>query len=286
MKKIVLSGLMFAMILSSTYSCQKEVDLNANKTTIQENTKNSISDITADYILGQSKLPESKINPFWRRVIGADLTAAGVGALAGMGVGAAAAGVGAIPGAIVGGLFAGAGASFTAAGISAPENTGGVGTTYNSNNPYDFAGTMHYQIMRDCQANPDTYTLNDEINMSTYKTEVFNIASGKYTTINSYKELFVDKDYKTMIYDAQNVSDISDFFVTTNSKLSGLSSRAISTLNSYSDALDLTNNPSDFITYSISAESSVLSDTNLNDKEKAIILSYMSTARIALGYYL
>lgn len=286
MKKIVLSGLMFAVILSSTYSCQKEVDLNANKTTIQENTKNSISDITADYILGQSKLPESKINPFWRRVIGADLTAAGVGALAGMGVGAAAAGVGAIPGAIVGGLFAGAGASFTAAGISAPENTGGVGTTYNSNNPYDFAGTMHYQIMRDCQANPDTYTLNGEINMSTYKTEVFNIASGKYTTINSYKELFVDKDYKTMIYDAQNVSDISDFFVTTNSKLTGLSSRAISTLNSYSDALDLTNNPSDFITYSISAESSVLSDTNLNDKEKAIILSYMSTARIALGYYL
>lgn len=288
MKKIVLSGLVFAMLLGPIYSCQKEVKLKSETSVSQLNSNKSLSDLTDDFIMQQRKLQNTKVSPFWRRVIGADLTGAGVGALAGMGVGAAAAGIGAVAGGIVGGLFGGAGASFTeAGGLVAPENTGGIDIVNNANNPYDFVGVMHYDIMRTCQADTAYYLLqNGTINMSTYKTTVFGIAAAEYKDIEDYMENFSNDEFKGIIYDLPTITDISDFFVSTNSSVSAFSSRALSILNTYSDALDETTSPDEFIAYSIQAEAIVLADTVLNDKEKAFILGYMSTARIALGYYM
>lgn len=284
MKKLFYGGLLLALVGIAFMACTKEESLSENTSSTESELL--IGTLTQGYINEQSKLPAEKVSPFWRRVIGADLTGAAAGVIAGGAGGAIAGGIGAVPGAIIGGVLVGAGASFTLAGQEpVAANLGGTPQTTNHQNPYDCVGLSHYNAMYEMEMNKLTYMPKGVLNMKAYKDLVFKHIKLTYGDHDQYKA-YVNDDFiaKEITFHANRVGDLASYFVSENNRINKMSVNALNILRDYSKALESTINTDDFVTYSIKSENIVV-NSKLLSIEKVYILSYMSTARIGVGYY-
>jgi len=286
MKKLIYGSLFFAIVGIGIVGCKKE-DIQSSPSQLSaqiiDDNADLLSDISYSYVQTQQLLTTEKLSPRWNRIIGADLTGALGGAIAGGAAGSLIGGVGAGPGALIGGLLGGAGASFTeAGGIVAPGNQGGTPIIENINNPYDFVGILHYEIMGEMTSNHETYWVNNELNYSLYKEMVFSkLKSYSIDNFNNFNDDFWIKEIK---FHAAWQEEYIEYFSSSNSRLSTLSNTCLSIAEDYYSALTLTNNTDDFVQYSINAENLVV-NSNLIDIEKKYLLIFMSTARIGVGYY-
>ena len=282
MKKIIYGSLFLTLI--GIVGCKKDQIMQNNLTQSKDSTS-MITQITDNYISAQSEIPAEKISPFWRRVIGADLTGAGAGVIAGGVAGAVTGGIGSVPGAIIGGILGVAGASFTAAGQENIANPGGNTGEPNPNNPYDFIGDIHYDIVDEMVNNYDLYMVNGELNYSKYEKLVFDHLKLKYENCDDKKHCFQCNFFASEIqFHANRDGNIVSYFVESNPRLNGMSSVVRNIIKEYSQAIQSTNKKGDFTEYSIACED-IIVNSQLNEQEKLQVLSYMATARYGINYY-
>ncbi len=283
MKKVMFSGLVIALVGVGFYSCKKDSKL----TEVTEiNNSKLISQTSSSYELEQSKISAPKISPFWRRVIGADLTGAGAGVIAGGVAGAVVGGIGSVPGAIIGGILGGAGASFTLAGAEGiAANPGGNTGGSNPNNPYDFMGAVHYDIVNTMLNDKEEYFPNNQLDYAKYEQLVFAQLKVKYQDCDDKKAIFPCAFYSSeILFHANRTGNIVSYFTSNNSRISAMSSNVRLIIKDYSQAIQATNNKSDFTQYSLACEN-IIVGSSLNDLDKMQILSYMATARYGIAYY-
>ena len=284
MKKIIFNSLIIALLGVAFNSCNKDSKLTE---VAKFNNSNLITQTTSNYINEQSKFPSTKISPFWCRVIGADCTGAGAGVIAGGTAGSLIGGIGAVPGAIIGGILGGAGASFTTAGREGiTAKPGGNSGSSNSNNPYDFMGALHYDIVNIMLNNKNEYFPNNNLNYAKYEELVFAQLKVKYQDCDDKKASFPADFYSSeILFHANRTEDIVSYFSIDNPRISGMSNNVRLIIQDFSRAIQETTNKSDFIKYSISCEN-IIVNSCLNNYDKMQILSYMATARYGISYYL
>ncbi|MBP7103430.1 MAG: hypothetical protein KBA86_09310 [Bacteroidales bacterium] len=254
--------------------------------------ENSITNKTADNKIQKA---QSKLTPGEKaQIAGADLTGLLTGAGIGSGVGNAIGGpVGAGIGATIGGVVGGTAASLSkwgqikdshdslAKGISQSNMANMHSEAGNDDNPYDSVGLIHYQLMNHFFENEYLFQLNSVFNDSTYYVNAITLFPQYYNlNITNYSQYFPFLEF-TNALDESNSFSFSELL---NNYIENEDLRT-TILNYDQERLNSTSF-SNFYNYSIDIEDEVCNNTNINDMDKQIALSYMATARYGYWYWI
>ncbi|MBA3683166.1 MAG: hypothetical protein H0W73_18675 [Bacteroidetes bacterium] len=276
MKKIILMASVILLIVS----CQKQKtpaeignSKTTNSSTLPNNLEKDITNITNNYFATLEPHTGAAKPPKWIGVVLADLAGAYMGATMGGSMGGDV-------GAASGGIAVGALASIVVGKLDGHiPNGGGTVLTANINNPYDFTGRIHYDIITRVYANPNLIYVNNQLDCNLYRDLAFNRMRENNFNADQYKTLFSTSFYcnntnplgNQSIIDFINASTIAD-------------STEKSILVSYSTALMNTTQSSGFPAYSIQIENSIVS-SSLPLQSKTLLLTYMSTARHGVAFW-
>lgn len=221
----------------------------------------------------------NKSVPKWLRILGRDLA----GALAGGATGAAAGGIGAGPGGLIGAIAGGASASIDAAGFVAPPNVGG---TTNPSNPFDDAGKYHYESIDNAYENPSGIISTPEsLNKGNFYQLVQQlVATEGVVSTSDFNQTFPQSSMESVM---NQVSDVEDLlaFVNQLQTAGTLSQQEASIALSYINVFENSTNLNSFVSYSIQTENAINNSTQYSAHSKAIILSFMATARYGAAYW-
>jgi len=280
--KILKFSIITAIIGIALWSCKKD-EIN----TIQNNTDllSRIELQTKEFNSSQN-LIQAKIN--WKKVMkvaGSDLLGALAGGVSGATIGTAIPGVGNAAGATIGMIVGGVGGSLKAAGSIS--NTGSSsGNVGNSNNEFDYIGEQHINYLS-LYDNNNTYFNNNELNTTTFynnlTSSAINIGLISDNSTNAYtlEQLNNDLTFLDINFDENDFSPIINNLY--NQNLLNTQEKDILIL--YFNSLLNTANFTDFVNYSIAIESDI-TNSNVSNISKQILLSTMSTTRWDVDYWL
>jgi hypothetical protein len=221
------------------------------------------------------------------QVAAADAAGALIGSAAGFAAGGP---VGALLGAIAGGAFAsvamrheikrGEGAVAPVAGVShgnLPNLDDGDDSAGNEDNPYDYVGKTHYQVMNVLLADNSLYCNTDgNFNLETCSTSIVNI-------LPNYITMPIDEE-AVSIANLQTCLDNKEKPVGNILAPMGLNPELSNILIEYENVAKESSNFNTFHEYSIVKEEAVL-HSSFTSAEKQIALSYMSTLRWGTWYW-
>jgi len=152
-----------------------------------------------------------------------------------------------------------------------------------SENQWDFAGQLHYQMMNEMMDDPTIVLTNNTLDYSAYEDYALTTMANEGLSLGAVPDLATPQLLQQQ-FESYNPNQRVADFVNAHS----FSSTEKQILISYLMAFDNTaSNPSSgpqFITYSIQIEHSIIT-SNLSQEQKARLLSVMSTARCATGFY-
>lgn len=302
MKKVILGALALSVLVM--FSCEKErvIPNSSNNNPINEEVSQneegskieeskSISSINENDVIDEINLKttdylktnnidinqESKAK--WWEVALVDIIGAGTGAAAAANNNS---GIGGIIGA---GVTIGSAASVGAAVASVDiNNIGNTGIIYNSNNYYEGVGISHYILVDEALNGNSNWFVNNQIDYSLYLDRVFEVLK---------QQNFNCDNFKTCSYlSPSNVSNLVQQVLSSNLNLhvfvnqSGYSNIVKVIFNNYYQVMAwLQNYPSGFFAnYSILVEN-IITNSGLNEVDKVILLSNMSTSRIGVQYW-
>ena len=237
-------------------------------------------------IMDETTFTSENLIPNWLRILGRDLAGALAGAATGAGAGALIGGpAGAGAGAVIGGVMGGAAASIDAAGMVAPNDPSTLGGLANPNNPYDDAGLMHYTGMDNIYANPTgIISLPGSLNTGNYYPRIRQtIIQNGLATASEIDQYYL---YPTFVNDFNSTKalDFSPLLAQLVSQ-SKITQGDANFLTSYYVALENSSDYQAFKNYSIQNENEVLNSSNFSEKSKAILLTFMATARYGAAYW-
>ncbi|MFO7880204.1 MAG: hypothetical protein ACQES0_00365 [Bacteroidota bacterium] len=286
-KQFLILSIFAGLFVTIFLSCESEdTIINMNDSTLEK-----VSQLTNTYIATCNATNSQKL-PRWLTITASDLGGALTGAGTGAGIGSAVGGIGAGFGAIVGGVIGGASASVLMADKLDEDpkgDNGGIIVIGNSNNPYENAGVIHYEIIEKYANDYKHYFSNGELNYNVFVDTALSVLGNYYTdsTNGNYCQYFDTLDYQSdnsivLDYEDDLVDFISD---PKNPLISNFSLDVIDILDEYYSALENSKNYSDFCIYSIQVESTVYNSSQLSTSEKAVLLINMSTTRHGVAYW-
>jgi len=302
MKKLIFSVLALSIIV---FSCQKEniepkitpdnskvVNVETNEiqpsetivdnSTVKEMLLNEINFQTQDYLKENSIdiNQEAKV-PKWLKVLGADLKGALAGAATGLGI---AVGTGIDPGAgATGGAFVGgASASIDAEASVIIDNNGLSGVIYNQNNAFEAVGKSHYLLLDEAiNGSPNWYS-NSVIDYNLFIDRAYEMLKIKNLNCDVSKNCISPSEYKNIVQSVLNDnSNIKNYANNLN-----FSNVVKIILHDYFQVMLWMKNYNSyyFANYSILVED-LISQSNLQNNDKIVLLIEMSTARVGFQYW-
>ena len=159
-------------------------------------------------------------------------------------------------------------------------------TEANETNPYDSYGYWHYASIDNVLVDPKLY-----LNGEDFDNELFYEATIKFLSKN---DVGSDSDYENLTLDLVNEklafsTEVFDHYglsggLTYLLEIGNIQESVYEVMLPYYSVLENVNSSEEFVDYSLQVEELVL-DSELEEKEKEIVLSTMATARYGIQYW-
>ncbi len=301
MKKLIYGALALSVVM---FSCNKEniepkritdsSTVNVESNEIQPNKTNvdnsKVNEILLNEINFQTQLylkensidinQEAKL-PKWVTILGADLKGALAGAATGLGIAVGTGidpGAGATGGAVVGG----AAASMDAAASVIIDNNGLSGIIYNNNNGFEAAGISHYLLVDEAINGTPNWYSNGVIDYNLYIDRAYEMLKIENLNCDVFKNCISPIQYQNIVQSVLNDNTNIKNFVNNLS----LSNNVKNILHGYFQVMLWLRNYNSvyFANYSILVEN-LISQSDLPNNDKTILLIEMSTSRVGFQYW-
>jgi hypothetical protein len=265
-QKIITICMIIVGIMLPINSCQKE-------STLPNNPQSTLTKL-------------QKLNNTERaEIAGADAIGAAIGAAAGSAGGPIGAAFGALAGGIAASVLMRAeikqrdGESLTAnvSQVCLPNLDEGDGSAGNEDNPYDYVGKTHYQVMNVLLADHSLYcNTNGNFSLETCSTSIVNV-------LPTFATMPVDMGAVSIV-DLQTCINNKEMPLENILPLTGLNPALYGILIEYRDFANASPNFNTFRMFSIMKEGEILY-SSFSEMEKQVALSYMSTLRWGTWYW-
>jgi hypothetical protein len=266
----VCTGLLMVMVAGALifYGCKKENTATQDETSVKQ----------------------QKLSQKWKNILAADAGGAGIGAILGSSGGP----IGTVGGAIISGV----GASILQARIekNKEKEAGTVeeeevslpsideSSAGNNNNPYDYIGKVHYQLMNDFLVNLQFYCTDDgEFSLYIYYQNVADMLPNYVEELS--EEVITNFSIENLSQCIEMSSNEIETIFSAMEMEMNINSQLRTILVSYENYSKTCPNFEDFYDYSVLKEQEVLDNTIFTDLEKQIALSYMATFRWGYWYW-